>query len=180
LDCVEVWGVAVEDVGVDCCCEAEEEGWEGGTEGEEEAQGVFLVVLELYMEYVSGWTGDMWMFWGGLTAGTKAKTRKMEQRTRMVTEAPRRLFVPWDSKCCGHRGSHHGFEVCCLLKTASVWAEVPRMQREKMAARPMRPAWAMWRGAGLILKAMVTVVVVVSWSTVYWKVKEDLGYKDRL
>jgi hypothetical protein len=118
------------------------------------------------MESVSGWSVLVWICGRGLTAGTRAKTRKMEQRTKMVTEAPRRPFVPWASKCSGHRGSHHGFEVCCLLKTASVWAEVPMMQREKMAARPMRPAWAMWRGAGLILKAMVAVVVVVSWLTV--------------
>lgn len=97
---------------------------------------------------------------GGRTAGTRAKTRNTLHSTKTVTEDPKSPFVPWISKCWGQRGAHHGLEVCCLLKMARVWAEVPRMQRERMAARPMRTAWAMWRGAGLIVKAMVVGLVV--------------------
>lgn len=64
-------------------------------------------------------------------------TRNMALRTTVAAEAPTNAFVPWTSKCWGQRGSHHGFEDCCLLKTSRVWAEVPRVEMLRARTRPV-------------------------------------------
>jgi hypothetical protein len=77
--------------------------------------------------------------------------RKMADRMNVAVAEPTSAFVPCMSKCWAQSGNHHGLDVCCLLKTSKVCAEVPRMAREKTTHRPVRTAWATWRGAGLIL-----------------------------
>ena len=84
------------------------------------------------------------------TLGTRAKTKKTRQSTRLVVAEPTSAFVPWTSKCCGQSGSHHGFDDCCLLKTSRVCAEVPSVAIASAQERPMMMVCARWRGAGLI------------------------------
>jgi hypothetical protein len=87
--------------------------------------------------------------------------RKTPERTRETAADAIRAFAPCTSKCCGQSGSHHGFDDCCLLNTSRVCPAVPKMQMLKTTTRPVMMVCAMWRGAGLILKAIVIVVLLV-------------------
>ena len=79
----------------------------------------------------------------------KEAIKKAPQRTTVTTDDATSAFVPFVSKCMGHIGIHHGFVGCCLLKTSSVCAEVPRIAMLSTTTRPPMMACAMWNGAGL-------------------------------
>lgn len=72
-----------------------------------------------------------------------------------ITDEAISAFVPCTSKCCGHMGSHHGLEVCCLLKTSRVCALVPRMAMLNTITRPVRTVCARCSGAGLTFMMVV-------------------------
>lgn len=84
------------------------------------------------------------------TLGRKVAIKNAEESVSAITDEAIRALVPCTSKCCGHRGSHHGLEVCCLLKTSRVCALVPRIAMLNTITRPVRTVCARWRGAGLI------------------------------
>jgi hypothetical protein len=96
-----------------------------------------------------------------------------------ITDEAIRALVPCTSKCCGHKGSHHGLEVCCLLKTSRVCALVPRTARLNTITRPVRAVCARLRGAGLtfmmavcdyalVVRAKLWYGVVVKATTTLW------------
>lgn len=87
---------------------------------------------------------------GVRTLGRTVAIKNAEEKTSAMTEDAISAFVPCTSKCCGHIGSHHGLEVCCLLKTSRVCALVPRMAMLNTMTRAVRTVCARWRGAGLI------------------------------
>jgi hypothetical protein len=69
-----------------------------------------------------------------------------------------RAFVPCTSKCCGQSGSHHGFDVCWLLKTLRVCPAVPRMAMLNATTRPVMTVCAEWSGAALIFIVIIVLV----------------------
>jgi hypothetical protein len=86
----------------------------------------------------------------------------MAESTTTAAEEPTSAFVPATSKCWGQKGSHHGLEDCCLLKTESVWADVPRVAMERAKERDMRIGWAVWRREGSE-RGEECIVAVVVW-----------------
>jgi hypothetical protein len=63
--------------------------------------------------------------------------RDVPERTRVMTEDAINALVPCVSKCCDQSGIHHGFVMCCLLKTSSVCADVPTMTILNTTTRPV-------------------------------------------
>lgn len=137
--------VPVEDVGVDNGDERKQGRWKSCAQAEQGAEGGCEIELWILVSFI--------LVDGGIlrsrTRGTSAKTRKTAERTKVTTEVATRALVPCTLKCWGQRGSHHGLDVCCLLKTSRVWADVPRVATLIAAHSPMRTAWAVRRGAGL-------------------------------